>query len=1009
MRLESQKDFALFFDSGDDNREVAEAICDKLGYKMADITLSGASEQDTFMIVSSKKNMIDEDIYKQECERTFKKHLNASSVFAGLFMPELITRIRRAKLNLQEKDSKGKVFFEQLEAICLDGTGRRQLCKNWIDKDILVLANGCAAAETKEITIENQQSRVVEMLEKDLCFAGTRECQPAEYQLIGRAKHVNFEEFGFMHVRPDVENWGTEFRVPETEARFTVVHIVSQGNYTEDGPKYGESIGALLLLRRNQDGNQDRSALRQYIESKKKEVNREEQEDEKREERRLELDGSITSIVVKLSVDGQDFQEEKKLADLLKTSFDDLRKHAQQLIWQESGKQIEVKEIKLTKVSGQELDAPKILSLDECRPVTECLGGEEWTTVSEVEFSITTFTSLAGHKSADEQPQQEERPEPAKMPSSSQMDVAARILGRVKFVFKEQGRDLSSFKNTQYVIWLPPQKTLQQQTKEREEYLHFYFPGCDNPDRTCRMLTENFIKKPGRPDQLLWLRQEVKDEKNKDVLFVMIFDESHWGIGRGGAHDSVLNDNDLLESENVMALLVSATPYNNLTRDSRIPERYVQIEDDTEGRRTHVVKDEVGLKVWNGADGNPRSVRPSDREQLHVIKWFPNATKQKRTEYLRMENYLQSVYSQLRHGRCGAPDPEEALPVRGGSDWSLIRADPSLDKLMLMTSIELKGTDKDAGVSENVWLADFLFEMSYLHEVHWDPKKNKLSDDFWKDRLTTLGAIDLITGAIDPIKIGQMEQDICARFATLCDELFAKFEDMDGQETKRSLTKAQWKEICEKRKEQDAEPDGSWLKLKLEELRGSKGSSRTGSTSETELILRDLLDWESGHMKMVRISADIHADTLRVGLRFCRDRLFKVVGKMPSVPFAVIIDTGKTPLYNAFSPAVKESESEFLDVKLDGGKTIRSIQDEKKKKLLYEDLGGLSCILLLVDKGRKGDTFPQVSVLCVQICACERSSVRARKHIYLCIKLGIHASWILRIIHFNAAMLPVYS
>ena len=62
---------------------------------------------------------------------------------------------------------------------------------------------------------------------------------------------------------------------------------------------------------------------------------------------------------------------------------------------------------------------------------------------------------------------------------------------------------------------------------------------------------------------------------------------------------------------------------------------------------------------------------------------------------------------------------------------------------------------------------------------------------------------------------------------------------------------------------------------------------------------------------------------------------------------------------------------------------------EKKKKLLYEDLGGLSCILLLVDKGRKGDTFPQVSVLCVNICACERSSVRARKHIYLCIKLGI--------------------
>jgi hypothetical protein len=236
-----------------------------------------------------------------------------------------------------------------------------------------------------------------------------------------------------------------------------------------------------------------------------------------------------------------------------------------------------------------------------------------------------------------------------------------------------------------------------------------------------------------------------------------------------------------------------------------------------------------------------------------------------------------------------------------------------------------------------------------------------------------------------------MEKDICAAFEHLRNKLFKKFKDLYGQGTERFLTEAQWKEICDKRKavllQEDGEPDGSWLKLKLEELRDSKGSSRTASTSETELILRDLLDWDSGHMKMVRISADIHAVTLRVGLRFCRDEFFKVKGKKPSVPFAVIMDTGKTPLYNAL-----ESEPEFLDFKLEGGKTIRSLQDEKKKKLLYEDLGGLSCILLLVDKGRKGDTFPQVSVLCVKICACERSSVRARKHIYLCIKLGIICS-----------------
>jgi hypothetical protein len=349
---------ALFFDSGDDNRQAAEAICKKLGYKMADITLQGASTLDRFWIASSKKNEEEKDV--RTVLRTFKKHLNASSVFAGLFMPEFITRIRTAKVDLNEKDGKEKDFFEQLEAICVDGAERSRLSKRWIDRDIWRLARDCADEATKKITFEEQQSKVVEMLyAKNRCFkgeglGGRPRWEPAVYLRIGQnpwdePKH---EEFGFMHVRPEVENWGTEFRVPETEARFTVVHIVSQGDKPEDDPKYGESIGALLLLRRNKDGDQDRLALKKYIESKTKE----ELEDEAREERRMELDGSITRIVVKLSVDGQDFQEEKKLEDLLETSFDDLKERARQLIYPESDKRIEVKEIKLTKVSGQELD-----------------------------------------------------------------------------------------------------------------------------------------------------------------------------------------------------------------------------------------------------------------------------------------------------------------------------------------------------------------------------------------------------------------------------------------------------------------------------------------------------------------------------------------------------------------------------------------------------------------------------------------------------------------------------
>ena len=57
---------------------------------------------------------------------------------------------------------------------------------------------------------------------------------------------------------------------------------------------------------------------------------------------------------------------------------------------------------------------------------------------------------------------------------------------------------------------------------------------------------------------------------NPAVLFVLIADECHWGPTVGGEHDRFVNDPELIEAANVLTLLVSATPYNVLTRNSRI-------------------------------------------------------------------------------------------------------------------------------------------------------------------------------------------------------------------------------------------------------------------------------------------------------------------------------------------------------------------------------------------------------------------------------------------------------
>ncbi len=96
-------------------------------------------------------------------------------------------------------------------------------------------------------------------------------------------------------------------------------------------------------------------------------------------------------------------------------------------------------------------------------------------------------------------------------------------------------------------------------------------------------------------------RAKVMHDDNKQKLFVMIVDEAHHAAVRRGAHDAYVNDlqwrsgiaepkhgawqskatspkvevpGDWSRQDNLITLLVSATPANVLTADSRIPRQY---------------------------------------------------------------------------------------------------------------------------------------------------------------------------------------------------------------------------------------------------------------------------------------------------------------------------------------------------------------------------------------------------------------------------------------------------
>ena len=67
-------------------------------------------------------------------------------------------------------------------------------------------------------------------------------------------------------------------------------------------------------------------------------------------------------------------------------------------------------------------------------------------------------------------------------------------------------------------------------------------------------------------------KRRVKNSPS--TLYVVIADEAHWGSLKGKAHDAMINDYLLTSSENVVILSVSATLYCLLTLDSRIRQRY---------------------------------------------------------------------------------------------------------------------------------------------------------------------------------------------------------------------------------------------------------------------------------------------------------------------------------------------------------------------------------------------------------------------------------------------------
>ena len=59
--------------------------------------------------------------------------------------------------------------------------------------------------------------------------------------------------------------------------------------------------------------------------------------------------------------------------------------------------------------------------------------------------------------------------------------------------------------------------------------------------------------------------------EHPDVLHCLIADECHWAMGVGGNTRRYLLNDELIRADNIMTILVSATPENHFTANGRLP------------------------------------------------------------------------------------------------------------------------------------------------------------------------------------------------------------------------------------------------------------------------------------------------------------------------------------------------------------------------------------------------------------------------------------------------------
>ena len=215
---------------------------------------------------------------------------------------------------------------------------------------------------------------------------------------------------------------------------------------------------------------------------------------------------------------------------------------------------------------------------------------------------------------------------------TTQMEMAAILKKRIKTIMRHyHGIDELSraFDDVDFVVYTSRFRMLSDQTEKRichphagvlsKEELEARHEGNVMKRRFMNILS---AETNGHFEQL-----KLDIQEKPTTLFIIIEDECHWGITKeteqtSSAHNLFINEWDKETSpRNVVVLQISATPFNLLTQNSRLPEvKCILLSEEIS--TTHKNYEAGDLLVLESESDLDEDVREKSKEvDLHVVPW----------------------------------------------------------------------------------------------------------------------------------------------------------------------------------------------------------------------------------------------------------------------------------------------------------------------------------------------------------------------------------------------------